>query len=230
MASTEPQRPGMTRPEQVRVWDLPTRVFHWSLAGLVLCSWVTAENGYLKLHLCSGLTLLTLLLFRLIWGFAGSTTARYADFASGPRQALAYLRAVARGEQQPHAGHNPAGSWMVLVLLAVLLVQAGTGLFSNDGVRFNGPLAAQVSSALSDRLTSLHAAMFNVTLLLVWLHIVAVLFYRYVCGENLVAAMINGLKPRSQLPARANLKFVALHWALLSLSLAAALVWWIAKS
>ena len=214
----------------MRVWDLPTRLFHWSLAGLVLCSWVTAENGFLKLHLYSGLAVLTLLLFRILWGFFGSTTARFADFLHGPGRALSYLRAVARGERQVHAGHNPAGGWMVMVLLAVLLVQAMTGLFSNDGVRFNGPLAARVSSALSDRLTSLHGTIFNGILLLVWLHIVAVLFYRYVRAENLVAAMISGSKPRPEVPANSDLKFVSHRWAALWLVLAAVLVWWITRS
>ena len=172
---------------------------------------------------------LTLLLFRITWGFVGSTTARFSNFARGPGRALAYLRAMRRGELPVHAGHNPAGGWMVMVLLAVLLAQAGTGLFANDGVHFNGPLAAQISSALSDRLTSLHGTIFNVILLLVWMHIVAALFYRYVRGEDLIAAMISGKKPRREVPADTELKFVPRRWALLWLALAAVLVFWIAR-
>ncbi len=230
MASNKPQDAEVARPERVRVWDMPVRVFHWCLAGLVAVSWASAENGYMKLHLWSGLGLLTLLLFRVAWGFVGSTTARFADFVRGPRQALAYLRAMVRGERQVHAGHNPAGGWMIMVLLGVLLLQAGSGLFANDGVRFNGPLAARISSALSDRLTSLHGTMFNVILLLAWMHIVAVLYYRYVRGEDLIAAMISGKKPRREVAAHGELRFVPLRWALLWLALAAALVFWIARS
>ena len=213
--------------DQVLVWDLPVRVFHWSVVVLVALSWAAVENGYMKLHLWSGLTLLTLLLFRIAWGFVGSTTARFADFVQGPGKAVAYLRAMARGEHVAQAGHNPAGGWMVLLLLAVLLLQAATGLFSNDGVRFNGPLAAEISSRLSDRLTSLHGTMFNFILLLVWMHVVAVLYYRFVRGGNLIAAMISGRKPRGEIGAQTALKFVPLRWALLCLALAAGLVWWI---
>jgi cytochrome b len=229
MAGIEPQGAEAARPDLVCVWDVPVRVFHWSLAGLVAASWVSAENGYMKLHLWSGLSLLTLLLFRVAWGFAGSTTARFADFVRAPGRALAYLRAMWRGERHVHAGHNPAGGWMVMALLGMLLLQAGTGLFANDGVRFNGPLAAQISSGLSDRLTSLHGTIFNVILLLVWMHIVAVLFYRYVRGEDLIAAMISGRKPRGEIPADTELKFVPLRWALVWLALAATAVFWLAR-
>jgi cytochrome b len=229
MNSADPRDVELARPELVRVWDVPVRVFHWTLAALVAVSWVSAENGIMKLHLWSGLSLLTLVLFRIAWGFVGSTTARFSDFAHGPGQALAYIRAMVCGERHLHAGHNPAGGWMVVALLGVLLLQACTGLFANDGVRFNGPLAMRISSGLSDRLTSLHAAIFNVILLLVWMHIVAVLFYRYVRGENLIAAMISGNKPRRELDADTGLKFVPLRWALLWLALAAAPVLWLAR-
>ena len=229
MANVEPPGPEAALADPVRVWDLPVRVFHWSLVALVALSWVSAENGYLKVHLWSGLCLLTLVLFRIAWGFAGSTTARFSDFVRGPGRALAYLRAMRHGEHPLHAGHNPAGGWMVLVLLTMLLLQAGTGLFANDGVHFNGPLAAHVSSALADRLSGLHGAMFNVILLLAWVHIVAVLFYRYVRGEELIAAMIHGRKPRPEIAADRQLRFVPLRWALLWLVLVAALVFWITR-
>jgi cytochrome b len=229
MDSVDPQAAGAARQEMTRVWDLPVRVFHWSLAALVALSWASAQNGYMKVHLWSGLSLLTLLLFRLAWGFVGSTTARFSDFVGGPARALAHLRGTLRGERQVHAGHNPAGGLMVMALLVVLLAQAGTGLFANDGLRFNGPLAAQISSGLSDRLSSLHGMVFNVILLLVWLHIVAVLFYRCVRGENLIAAMIGGRKPRPEVPADARLEFAPHRRALLWLVLAAALVYGIAR-
>jgi cytochrome b len=236
MTGNEPQRAGGSRDggvaeaAGVRVWDLPVRVFHWSIVGLVALSWVSAENGFLKLHLWSGLALLTLVLFRIAWGVVGSTTARFSDFIYRPGRALAYLAAMRRGEHVAHAGHNPAGGWMVIMLLAVLLLQAGTGLFANDGVHFNGPLAAQISSALSDRLTSVHGILFNAILLLVWMHIVAVLFYRYVRGEHLIAAMVSGKKPRREVCADAVLQFAPQRRALAWLALAAGLVYWIVKA
>ena len=229
MNRTEADVAGSAVPGKVRVWDLPVRLFHWSLVVLVTLSWASVENGYMRVHVWSGLALLTLLLFRIAWGFIGSTTARFSDFARRPRQAVAYLRAIARGEHPRHLGHNPAGGWMVLLLLAVLLAQAVTGLFANDGVRFNAPLSTLVSSAASDRLTQLHGTIFNVILLLVWMHVVAVMYYRFVRGENLVAAMITGMRPLDGSAAHQGLRFVRHRWALLSLVIAGALVWWIAR-
>ena len=217
-------------PGKQRVWDLPVRLFHWSLVVLVTLSWVSVENGYMRVHVWSGLTLLTLLLARIAWGFIGSTTARFSDFARGPRHAMTYLRAIARGDHPQHLGHNPAGGWMVLLLLAALLAQAVTGLFANDGVRFNAPLSALISLGASDRLTRLHGTIFNAILVLVWMHVVAVMYYRFVRGENLIAAMITGMRPIEGSATHKGLKFVRHRWALLSLAIAAALVWWIARS
>ena len=230
MASAEPPARAENPAARVRVWDLPVRVFHWSIVGLVGLSWTAVENGFMRVHLWSGLALLALLLFRIAWGFVGSTTARFADFVHGPRQVAGYLRGIARGEQPRYAGHNPAGGWMVLLLLAVLLLQALSGLFANDGVRFNAPLAARISAALSDRVTSLHGMIFNVLLALVWLHVVAALYYRLVRGENLAGAMISGNKPRGAVAAAGQLNFVPLRWAVLCLALSAAVVWWIART
>lgn len=220
---------GVALSGRVRVWDLPVRLFHWTVVGLVALSWLSVENGFLILHQWSGLTLLALLLFRIAWGFAGSTTARFTDFVRGPGQALSYLRALSRGNRILHPGHNPAGGWMVMALLMILMLQATTGLYANDGVHFSGPLAGQVSSDISDRLTSLHGSMFNVVIALVWIHVVAVLFYTYVRGENLIAPMISGDKPGDQVPAGTELKFAAYSWALLWLALAAGAVWWMVR-
>lgn len=230
MDRTESHGTTIVPSQPVRVWDLPVRLFHWCIVVLIVVSWISVENGYIRVHLWSGLTLLTLLLFRIAWGFVGSTTARFSQFARAPRHAVAYLRAISRGEHPQHAGHNPAGGWMVLLLLAVLLLQALTGLFANDGVRFNAPLSALVSSALSDRVTRLHSLLFNLILLLAWMHIVAVLYYRFVRGENLVVAMFTGKRPSNELPAQVQLEFVRLRWAMLSLAIAALLVWWAVRS
>ena len=104
--------------EHIRVWDVPTRLFHWGMVALVFVSWLSADQGYMAVHLWSGLSLLALLLFRLGWGLMGSTTARFSDFLRPPREVLAYLRSQARGATILHAGHNPAGGLMVIALLA----------------------------------------------------------------------------------------------------------------
>jgi len=208
----------------VRVWDAPTRLFHWTIVILVFVSWLSADQGFMTVHLCSGLALLALLLFRIGWGLIGSTTARFRDFLHPPRTVLAYLR---RGEGL-YAGHNPAGGLMVIALIAVLLAQAVTGLFANDGLHFSGPLALLVSDDTSTWLTNLHGTIFNVILLLVWCHVVAVGFYLFVKGHNLVKAMVTGKKPHTHVPADARIAFTrpAIALVLLLLVLTAGGVAW----
>lgn len=191
----EPETPA-SRSRPVRVWDLPVRLFHWSLVVLAVISFTTAQIGgnAMQYHEWSGLTILTLVLFRVLWGFAGSTHARFADFLHGPRSALDYARTLLRGRPAFHAGHNPLGGWMVLMLLASLLVQAGTGMFANDDIMIEGPLAKHVSKDTSDLLTRVHHINFNVLAALVTAHIGAALFYLWGKRENLILPLITGRK------------------------------------
>jgi cytochrome b len=205
---------------QVRVWDAPTRLFHWAIVALLACSWYSADSGLMKVHLWSGSLLLTLLLFRIAWGFLGSTTARFSNFLHLPPRVFGYFKALMSNNQLLYAGHNPAGGLMVTALITLLLAQVATGLLSNDGIRFNAPLALWVSADMSDRLTKLHGILFNTILLLVWIHLVAVFFYLFVKKENLIKPMITGYKHRDHLPPKLNLKFV--HWAIALVVLAAA--------
>src|SRR5262245_48874650 len=108
---------------RVRVWDIPIRLFHWSVVVLLCVSWFSADRGFMRVHLVSGLTLLALLLFRIAWGLVGSTTARFSNFLHPPRRVALYLKDLVRGGKIFHAGHNPAGGWMVLALISVLLAQ-----------------------------------------------------------------------------------------------------------
>lgn len=212
--------------EHIRVWDVPTRLFHWGMVALVFVSWLSADQGYMAVHLWSGLSLLALLLFRLGWGLMGSTTARFSDFLRPPREVLAYLRSQARGATILHAGHNPAGGLMVIALLAFLLAQVMTGLFANDGLKFSGPLALFVSDDASDRLTRIYGIIFNIILALIWLHVVAVGFYHFVKGDNLVGPMVSGKKHRAHVPAGATVFFAHPVLALgLLLASAAAAAW-----
>lgn len=183
-----------------KVWDAPTRLFHWAIVALVVTSYVTAKLGLIEWHFRSGYAVLALVLFRIAWGFAGSRTARFADFLRGPRAALHHLEALAARRHETSVGHNAAGGFMVLALLALLLFQATSGLFSNDGLFVEGPLAGAVGSDLSTRITGWHAVGFNLILAAVALHVAAVLLYGLLLRQDLIRPMITGWK---RLPADA---------------------------
>ena len=217
----------MDHKPHVRVWDIPTRLFHWSVVVLLCVSWFSADQGYMRVHLVSGLTLLSLLLFRIAWGMVGSTTARFSNFLHPPRRVVGYLKGLAGGDKIFYAGHNPAGGLMVLALIVVLLVQVATGLFANDGVRFSGPLALLVSEETSSLITGIHGLIFDLILILVWCHVVAVGFYLLVKGDNLVWPMVTGKKHRAYLPAELNIVFTRLYIALLLLAVSAGIAAWI---
>ncbi|HSV83936.1 MAG TPA: cytochrome b/b6 domain-containing protein, partial [Ramlibacter sp.] len=164
---------------RVRVWDLPTRMFHWalvaSLAGLVATGY--AGGAWIDWHARIGSLVLALLLFRVVWGFAGGRWSRFASFVPTPARLRAYLGGRATPEQE--AGHSPLGALSVLAMLTVLFAQLATGLVSDDGGGFTGPLNAWVSSALGDLATQLHKNYGQWVLLgLVLLHVLAIAFYR----------------------------------------------------
>ena len=178
---------------KVPVWDLPTRLFHWLLVALIGFSWWSAENDEIDLHIWSGLAILSLLIFRLLWGVVGSSTARFASFVRGPRAILAYLKDM-KGWRP--LGHSPLGALSVLALLGVLLAQVGLGLFAmdDDGL-YEGSLAYLISIDAAEDVADLHEDLFEVIKILVGLHIAAILYYRVVLGKPLVGPMITGKTP-----------------------------------
>jgi len=182
----------------MRVWDLPIRLFHWAIVVLIAISYVTYQFDRLDLHRLSGYTILTLLLFRLVWGFVGSDTARFSAFLKSPFAGLRHLAKFGQRGPDTQVGHNEAGGWMVLAMLALLGFQAVTGLFANDDSTFEGPLFKLVSKATSDRITGLHALSFNLIELVIVLHVAALAAYYVVKRHNLVTPMITGKK---RLPA-----------------------------
>jgi len=187
----------------VRVWDVPVRVFHWVLVALIATSWITVEIGgnAMTYHMWAGYATLALLIFRIVWGFVGSTHARFADFCYGPSRTLAYLRGLLRLDPPFYAGHNPLGGWSVILLLACVSLQAVTGLFANDDIMIEGPLVKHVSGDTSSLLTTIHRWNFNVLLGLVCIHVAAAIFYLVVKRENLIRAMFTG---RKQVPREAG--------------------------
>lgn len=184
------------------IWDAPVRLFHWALVACVVVSVVSGMTGgnAMQIHLWSGYTILALVVFRLLWGFVGSTYARFADFIYGPRAVWSFARALFnRGAVQSidYAGHNPLGGWMVAIMLVLLLLQAGVGLFANDDIVTEGPLVRLVSKDTSDWLTTLHKLNSKIIIALVVIHVAAVLFHLLVKRENLIWPMISGYKKLS---------------------------------
>ena len=188
----QPTAPSSLR--TAKVWDLPTRLFHWLLVMLVVAMVGTGLAGKLEQHMVIGLALLALLLFRLIWGFVGNRQARFADFLAGPGAALAYLRGLF-GKNAPHyVGHNPVGGYAVFAMLALLLLQAVSGLFTSDDIATDGPLFGLVSSSVSARMSTLHRLTIDAIYIVVGIHLLATLFYLLVKRENLVKPMVTGNK------------------------------------
>ena len=214
-------------PKKIRVWDLPTRLFHWLLVLLLGVSWATGKTGgnAMQYHLWSGYAVLTLVVFRVLWGLIGSETARFSQFLRGPGTVLAYVRKLFVRSSGSSVGHNPLGGWMVAAMLVALLVQTGTGLFANDDIATEGPLYKLISKDLSDLLTNVHKGSFNVLLALAAIHIAAIIFYFVYKRDDLVRPMFTGKKMVSEdvVPPRMAIRWLGLP----VIALAAAAVYWL---
>jgi cytochrome b len=193
--SSDADRSRMTIP----VWDLPTRLFHWLLVVLVAVCFVTAKAGgnAMQYHEWSGVMILMLLVFRIIWGVVGSRPSRFADFLKGPTTVRRYALGLLKGNSVPYLGHNPLGGWSVLAMLLAVLLQACLGLFANDDIITEGPLYLWVSKSTSDSLTRIHRLNQYVIMGLAAIHLFAILYYLFVKGENLIKPMFSGVKPRT---------------------------------
>lgn len=226
--------PGANSPAArgVRLWDLPTRLFHWTLVLLVALSYATGEYGLLDMdwHFRVGYAVLALLLFRVLWGLFGSHTSRFAAFVRGPAAIVAYARALVSKNPQISIGHNPLGGWSVLALLASVGVQSVTGLFASDEIDVDGPLVPRVATRTVRLMTRLHHWNWNLLLVLIGLHVTAVLLYLLVKKDNLIAPMLSGRRVFGAGAGQAaGLRFAS-GWRALALfgfsaGLVAALVW-----
>jgi len=204
----------------VSVWDLPTRLFHWAIVLLVPALWWTHKIDRLDLHILLGETMMGLVLFRLIWGLIGSSTARFAGFVRGPGAVLRYLR----GQAAAPFGHNPVGGWSALLMLLLLAMQVGIGLFVSDEDALNtGPLSHLIDYDSARTLAERHETIFYVLLGVIALHVSAILYYLIVKRDNLVTPMVTG---RRDAPAGAPAMTPAPLWRfLLAAALAAGLTW-----
>ncbi len=177
--------------QQIKVWDLPTRLFHWLLVILVAAAIITGQVGgnAIDWHGRIGLALVGLIAFRIVWGIVGSSTARFTHFFPTPTSLRAYLKGEWHG-----VGHNPLGAFSVFGLLALISVQLATGLLSNDDIAFNGPLSSLIAKSLSDTLSGVHEFTFGILMALIGLHLAAIVFYTHVKKDNLIKPMLTGWK------------------------------------
>lgn len=190
-----------TDTRQVRVWDLPTRIFHWMLVALMVMAWASFEfsealnDPTLKLHRYTGYTIIILVIWRLIWGVIGSPSARFKTFVKGPRDVLQYTMDLIRGRDRRYLGHNPLGSYGVLALLGLVGLQGVLGLMAEEhnGVTW-GPLSHLTS--MNEEITELHEELFYAGILaVVVIHVVANLYHGFFKREPLIVAMFTGRKP-----------------------------------
>ena len=188
----------MATPTRVRVWDLPTRLFHWVLAACVLGSIVSAKIGgnAMAWHFRFGYVVLTLLAFRLLWGFVGGHWSRFARFVYAPAATLRYLRGESRDDEHHHVGHSPLGAFSVFGFLALLLLQVSSGLVADDEISNTGPLVKFVSGATSSLATNWHKNFGQwLIITLIVLHLAAISYYWLRRRRNLLAPMLHGDKP-----------------------------------
>jgi cytochrome b len=209
---SRPEQTGHTE-RRVPVWDLPTRLFHWLTVVLVAAAYLTQRENWMLAHVRIGETLLALVLFRILWGCFGSETARFSRFVASPGKALGHLRHLLRREPDVQVGHNAAGGWMVLLLLALLLLVTLTGLYDNNDIADEGPLSEIVPAKIANAIASLHAFGWDALAAAVVLHICAIAVYAIAKGHNLVGPMVSGKKrlPVSvRAPVRGSLWLAAL--------------------
>lgn len=189
-------------PRHVIAWDLPTRLFHWTLVLLIIDAWLSyrfAEavgDFSMRWHMFNGYAILTLLAFRLLWGVFGSSTSRFSAFIRWPGVALSYGVDLLRGGKRHYLGHNPLGTWMIILLFLALATQATLGLFLLDHNDINaGPLQVLVSDETAKKFGSWHVRGFNYLLVFIAIHVTANLCYWLVRKDPLISAMVTGRKP-----------------------------------
>jgi cytochrome b len=186
-----------TRLQNVRIWDLPTRLFHGLLLALIAGMYVTGNIGgeWMRLHFLLGYAVLCLILFRLIWGFFGGYWSRFSHFVPTPNGLIKYVNALRHHKTQHAIGHNPLGALSVLALLFSLLLQVFSGFCSDDEITATGPWTSLVSSNWVEWATFFHTEIGQVLLLcLIGLHVSSVVFYKWVKREDLITPMIKGDK------------------------------------
>jgi cytochrome b len=229
LEASAPRSGSATSTTRVLVWDFPIRFVHWAIVLLLIGLITTGKLGadWLIWHMRMGYTVIALVVFRVIWGFVGSRNARFSAFLSGPSRVLRYVRSL-RGAHEVHASHNPAGGWMVLLLLVALLAQATMGLFTNDDILWGGPFSERVSKSTSDAISAIHRRFWWVIVALSALHVAAVLTYLAVKKDDLITPMLTGYKHLPHGVASSADAAASVAKGLLLLTLCGLAVWYLA--
>lgn len=217
----------VTPQKGVPVWDLPTRLFHWLLVLILMGSWVTHELGleWTQVHMWFGYTALTLVLFRIIWGFVGPAHARFSNFLAGAARTREYARAWREGSPPKHTGHNPLGGWAIVAMLVSIALQAVTGMFNTDDIMYSGPWHWTVSKDVAEAAHEIHEINFGILLGLIALHLAAIASYWLRWRWNLVTPMVTGRKRDGDADPTAAILSNRLAVAAVALGVAAAVVW-----
>ncbi|WP_168195149.1 cytochrome b/b6 domain-containing protein [Shewanella sp. SNU WT4] len=200
----------------IKVWDKPTRLFHWLTIGLLASLWWTADQALMDWHQVLAYSLMVLVVFRIIWGCFGSETSRFSHFVKSPIRVMNYSRQILTSGIKPHLGHNPLGGYMVIGILTLLTIQLATGLFASDEVFTEGPLYASVSAQTASWLTWLHKWNFNLILACSAVHVLAVGIHR-LKGDALIGAMITGSRQWHDKQPHLQFKSSWLAWGLIIL-------------
>jgi len=212
----------------LKIWDLPVRIFHWSLVILFIAAYITNVLGtnYFKYHLWCGYAIIVLVSFRIVWGIVGTYHARFTTFVRNPVATAKYAINVFKRNDKHYVGHNPLGALMVIALLLTIFIQAVTGLFTNDEIFNTGPLYGYISNELSLKLTSLHRQLFYWILGAVVLHIAAVIIHVFFKRDNIVKAMFTGKKSAQNAESAKSIKSSRLILAgIILVILTVALIW-----
>jgi len=211
------------------VWDLPLRLFHWLFASTIVAAYVTAKLGFdwMQWHFYLGYLTIGLLVFRILWGFIGPRHARFSNFIHKPSAIWLYVKGMFTRGSAPSIGHNPVGGLMVILMLLLAAVQAGTGLFTTDAVVWAGPYNPSVSGDTAGLLSTVHNWNFNVIIAAVGLHVAAILFYLFYKRQNLVVPMLNGHKPATLVPEHEAIRSSELLKALVVSLVASGFVYWL---
>lgn len=210
--------------QKIRVWDLPIRLFHWTLVILFAFSWWSAEQREMEWHQWSGHAVLALLAFRILWGFIGSSTARFSSFIRSPSAVLRYVRSK---DPAPSVGHNPLGGYSAVALLMILLAQVASGLFAVDvdGIE-SGPLSFLISFDAGRSAAFVHEVSFNLLLALIVVHLLAIAYYTVIARQPLIRRMLTGTDD-SQPEGTPSMKPASPLRLMLALTAAALFTWWI---
>lgn len=215
--------------KKVLVWDLPLRVFHWLLVTAIMGSWYTSnqDNDLIDYHLIFGYVTLGLIIFRILWGFLGTTHAKFSQFIPTPNKVVHYLKHFKHPQQTTYTGHNPLGALMVVFMLTIVLLQAVSGLFMNDDIFTTGPYYGTINDEIGNVLIFFHRNSFNFILGAIALHLLAILFYKVIKKKSLVVPMITGKKSSQDVGQDDGIKHSKLIVAIILTLIITVFVYWL---